>query len=108
MDKMKELEHKLSAGEILNEVRRQQWEMNNTRYRPDATLFVSEDCWNTLLTELPRGVGLDNEARSGSPRCLIGYTTIVVKDLEQYVELKENTGYGGMAGALLGFDEWRL
>lgn len=39
---------KMTGGEILNEVRRQKWELNNARYKPDATLYISEDCWNTL------------------------------------------------------------
>lgn len=100
------VDKRMSAGEILNEVLRQQREMYSTWYRPDATLFISEDCWNTLLVELPHVVGFNNEARSGSSRGLLGYTTIVVKDVEQYVELKENAGYGGRVGSVLGFDEW--
>lgn len=95
----------MTAGEILNEVRRQQWEMNNARYRPDATLFISEDCWNTLLNEMPYEV-VNNATTPEPTRGLMGYTTIVVKDVEQYIELKENTGYGGKVGVMLGFDEW--
>lgn len=97
----------MTAEEIINEVRRQQWEMNNARYKPDATLFISEDCWVTLLNEMPYEV-VNTKGGSGPTRCLLGYTTIVVKDVEQYVELKENKGYGGRVGVSLGFDEWGL
>lgn len=103
---MKALEHGLSAEEILNEVRRQQWEMNNTRCKPDATLFISEDCWYTLLRDLPLKSGVSIANGSGPTRGLMGYTTIVVKDVEQYVELKENAGYGGRVGVVSYFDEW--
>lgn len=84
---------KMSAEEILNEVRRQQWEMNSTRYRPDATLFISEDCWNTLTMGLPLESGSNTKVGYGLTRGLMGYTTVVVKDVKQYVELKENAGY---------------
>lgn len=97
---------KMTAEEILNEVRRQQWEMNNTRYKPDATLFISEDYWGTLLKELPLESGFNIKVDSGPIRGLMGYATIVVKGLKQYVELKENTGYGGRVGVSLSFDEW--
>lgn len=99
---------KMSAAEILNEVRRQQWEMNSTRYKPDATLFISEDCWDTLLKELPLASGFNIKVNSGPTRGLMGYTTIIVKGLKQYVELKENAGYGGRVGVSLGFDEWGM
>lgn len=97
---------KMTAEEILNEVRRQQQEMNSTRYKPDATLYISEDCWGTLLKELPLENWGITKTGYGLTRGLMGYTTIVVKDVEQYVELKENAGYGGRVGAALGFDEW--
>jgi|SRR5690554_5504740 len=97
---------KMTTEQILNEVRRQQWEMNNAKYRPDATLFISEDCWNTLLTELPFESGYNPKTNPEPTRSLMGYTTIVVKDVEQYIELKENTGYGGEVGISLGFGEW--
>ena len=96
---------KMSAAEILNEVRRQQWEMNSTRYNPDVTLFISEDCWDTLRKELPLESGFNIKVDYGSTRCLMGYTTVVVKGLKQCVELKENTGYGGKAGRSY-FVEW--
>ena len=96
---------KMTVEEILNEVRKQQWEMNSTRYAPDATLFISEDCWITLLDKMPYEV-VNIAAGSGAERCLMGYTTIVVKDVEQYVELKENARYVGMAGGSPHFDEW--
>lgn len=102
------VDKRMSAEQILNEVRRQQWEMNNTRYKPDATLFLSEDCWITLHMELSRESGFSVKVDSGPERGLMGYTTIVVKGLKQHVELKENAGYGGRAGVLLGFDEWGL
>lgn len=105
---MKALEHELSAEEILNEVRRQQWELNNTRYKPDATLFISEDCWDTLLMEMSRESGSSSKVGSGLTRGLMGYTTIVVMGLKQHVALKENTGYSGRVGVSLGFDEWGL
>ena len=94
---------KMSAEEILNEVRRQHREMNNTRYKPDATLFISEDCWLTLLKELSYESRFNTKDGFGPTRCLLGYTTIVVKDLKQYVELKENAGYGGVSP---NFIEW--
>lgn len=56
--------------------------------------------------ELPRESRFNIALGPEPTRCLLGYTTIVVKDLEQYVELKENTGYGGRVGVPLGFDEW--
>ena len=89
---------KMTAEQILNEVRRQQWEMNNARYRPDATLFISEDCWNTLLRDLPLESGSNIKTSPEPTRNLMGYSVIVVKDVEQYVELKENTGCGGKVG----------
>ena len=89
---------KMSAEEILNEVRRQQWEMNSTRYRPDATLFISKDCWDTLLVELPLESGVNIKVAPEPTRCLMGYTTVVVKDLKQCVELKENARYGDGTG----------
>lgn len=97
---------KMTAAEILNEVRRQQWEMNNARYRPDATLFISEDCWNTLLDELPYEV-VNTTADSGPTRGLMGHTAIIVKGLKQYVELKENAVYSGEVGRSC-FVEWGL
>lgn len=96
---------KMSADEIMNEVRRQQWGLNNARYKPDATLFISEDCWTTLITGLPLESGYNPKTIPEPTRSLMGHTTVVVKDLKQYIELKENTGYGGRVGVLLGFDE---
>ena len=95
----------MSADEIMNEVRKQHWELNNARYRPDATLFISEDCWASLLNEMPYEV-VNNATASAPTRGLMGYTTIVVKDVEQYIELKENAGYGGRVGVVSYFDEW--
>lgn len=86
---------KMSADEILNEVRRQQLELNSTRYKPDATLFISKDCWNTLLMELPSEIRFNIVNGSGPERGLMGYTTTIVKDLKQHIELKENSEYGG-------------
>lgn len=95
---------KMTAEKILNEVRRQQWELNNARYKPDATLYISEDCWATLLNEMPYEV-VNNATAPEPTRCLVGYTTIVVKDVEQYVELKENARYGGDVGRSF-FVDW--
>lgn len=93
---------KMSAAEILNEVRRQQWEMNSTRYKPDATLFISEDFWRTLAKELLPSGGYISAQHKGEPQgSLLGYRTIVVNGLKQYVELKENTEYGGNVGGIV-------
>lgn len=97
---------KMTGAEILNEVRKQQRELHRTRYKPDATLFISEDCWDTLLVELPLKSESNTKVDYGLTRGLMGYTTIVVKDVEQYVELKENAGYGGRVGVVSCFDEW--
>lgn len=98
---------KMTGTEILNEVRRQQRELHSTRrYKPDATLFISEDCWDTLRRDLPLENWGITKTDYGLTRGLMGYTTIVVKDVEQYVELKENPRYGGRVGVVSYFDEW--
>lgn len=97
---------KMTADEILNEVRRQQLELNSTRYKPDATLFISKDCWNTLLMELPSEIRFNIVNGSGPERGLMGNTVIVVKGVKQHIELKENTGCGGRVGVSPYFDEW--
>lgn len=97
---------KMTGVEILNEVRKQQRELHRTRYKPDATLFISEDCWDTLRRDLPLENWGITKTGYGLTRGLMGYTTIVVKDVEQYVELKENAGYGGRVGVVSYFDEW--
>lgn len=78
----------MTVEEILEEVRKQQRELQRNRLEVDATLYISVSCWNTLARQTTLfACEVDKMPLQNS---LLGFKVVLVRDIEQYVQLIED------------------
>ena len=84
----------MTVEEILEEVRKQQRELQRNRLEVDATLHISVDCWNKLARQTTLfACEVDKMPLQNS---LLGFKVVLVRDIEEYVSLVENIPHNGM------------
>lgn len=84
----------MTVEEILEEVRKQQRELQRNRLEVDATLHISVDCWNTLARQTT--LFACETHKMPLQNSLLGFKVVLVRGIEGYISLVENIPHSRM------------